>query len=223
MAYPDYTRNPNDSDVQTFLTAAGMWASGYSAVNVGIAAGIVRQFEQITGRTPMLAAASDASFYFDGPDYRQGANLSGGVPMPLPLCFVSISEIAYGCDSTNTTGTLYTIGDDVLLKPRNRSTQGVPIEAIEFHDFFSSAPENLRVKGKVGSFTTWPEDAWHACVMGSAAALADLIGAAAGGGITTMRDDDQTISRDANPFKAVADAWKARFSQVASQYTRIQS
>ena len=222
MSYPDYTRDPNDSDVQTLLTASGLWNSAYTTASTGLAASAVREFQHRTGRTPMLASASEASFYFDGPDYRTGTNLSGGLLMNLPLPFVSISEVAYGCSSTDTTGKLYTIGSAVLLKPANYATLEVPIESLEFHDYTSNTPMNLRVKGKVGSYVTWPQDAWIACVMGASADLLGSVGAYIAGGATTIKDDDQTVSREAAPFAQLIKIWKGRYESAILRYTRVE-
>ena len=223
MSYPDYTRNPNDSDVQTFLTAAAMWDTSYAAVNVGLAAAAVDEFQNVTGRIPFLGKASNADYYFDAPDTRSGMNRLGNLVFWPGVPFVSIAAIAYGCTPADQVGHVLTIGTDVFLGPENYALKGLPIEELVFVTPITGDVRSLRINGKAGSFATWPEDAWHAVVMGATAKLATTVSAVASGGVTTIKDGDQTVTNDGDPFGTMRKTWEAAFAAAKTRYTLIRA
>ena len=222
MSYPTYNANPTDTDVQTYLTGAGLWLSTYSSIIIGTATTALKRFQSLTGRTPFLSSGSATNYYFDAPPTSQGANRFGNVEWNIPLPFTSISALAINCTPTDSTGSVLTSGTDFYLGPQNYDTLGLPIEQITFVAPIYGNQRSVRINGVVGSYTTWPADAWHAVVMGACAIMGEAIGANTFGGATTIRDDDQTISAGANPFGEMMKVWQSRFDAAVNEYTRIR-
>ena len=146
----------------------------------------------------------------------------GNMEMNIGIPFVSISAIAYNCSPTNSTGNSLVIGTDVYLRPQNYATRGLPIEMLEFIAPIYGDQDSIKITGVVGSYSTWPADAWHGVLFGACSILGEAIGANQFGGATTVKDDDQTQSSEANPFASIMGVWKSKFDTAVSEYTLIR-
>lgn len=162
---------PDSADLSAWLLANKLTESGYTGTFAGPIAAVVEQWQQLTGYTPFLNAASTSSqrkFNPPGPDQPSGrsyANLLGGGRL------LDLQGGIIGTPSVTVDGVAQVRDDDYFLLPENSDAEGRPWTQIKFVRPVYAAVRGIAVTGPWGYCTSLPDLVWEALIQGAAAAM----------------------------------------------------
>lgn len=196
MAYP------TSSDLQTWLTAEGLYNSAFSGSLSDALDAAELELEALVGSRPLIKAASATARRYDpaGPRSRLSAFGGGGRYLRLDAYLGEApTEVMVGCDESGANGAVLTLWTDYFLEPRNWSEAGLPISGIVFHQMRYGNPGSIKVTGKWGAWTTLPADLKIALFKLAAWNLRNAIAMAATAGGIAKWDDGDVSNTYASP------------------------
>lgn len=211
-------------------TASEVAASLPSSISNALAddyvAAIVQEVCDRTGYSTFLGSGS-AVRYFTPPDYRSGQSI-----LELLDGLIACTEVRVDYHGTGDTGTALTLGSDYNLLPFEAADLSRPWTRILFIRssnapfVFGSIPladptytlKTVKITGTWGYSAAIPTDLWMA-VRNMAAAQCVIQARRGTGQLTTLKDDDVTLSYDS--ANALCQAETKQLERMIQKYMRV--
>lgn len=206
----NYTAYPTETDLLRRIEDLGIITQA-SAVGFDLTAKVeaaARAWERDTGHQPFLAAGSDSTRYFDPP--RRSCRLD------LDTGLASLTSLSVD-------GTAYTVNDDFYISPRNASSLGQAITAIEFTSPVSGEPRSIAIVGRWGYATDLHADAWEAILVKALLLCLPELMLGISKGLYSMQDETFSIrygGGGVTPLMAEEKVWAATYKSAVRRYQR---
>jgi hypothetical protein len=197
---------PTESEVTTKMVELGLTVPSNIA---GILAGVIEDFEQLTGYVPFLADASDTVWDFDPP------YLAKDLTLDLAGGFTAITSITINGSAIDSTGY-----DKLKLNAADES-QGWT--SIRFRSHPGTTPASVQITGKRGLYTAIPNAVYEA-ILAEATGRASLSVAGASGDVTKVKMGQMEVTMGASDSQGrtgYAKTAAAQFERVIMRYRRL--
>lgn len=211
------TTYPQDSDIQSFVTNAGLVVpSGFTFTGYGAAASA--EWEERTGWQPFLQDASATARIYnppgDRPTNRDWQNNQYGGARILNL-YAGIANAA-ALTSVVCSGVTKVNGVDFFMAPINAPNIGRPYTRIEFVYPFWGLQNCITVTAQWGWGAILPEDVWQAVLrIGARIAAEDMLE----GTVSTpdtIKVGDEMIKQD--QYDTLSQTWAKAVSRTIKRY-----
>lgn len=219
---------PTTSDLQTFLTASGLYDASLSGQLAAALASAQGYLETIAGVTPFVAGATATALLHDpGPDSLFWTARQGGVRrLELQAPAVEVTEVKVGVDKDGNNGTTLVANEGYWTEPRNAATRGRAIRAIELWVPISGQPMSIKVTARWGLRSSWPDDVWLALMQYAATeVLGPAIVMAKTGGLESWKEGDiEEKNMGAGGYfgsESVLGTLRASWQRVFNQYREV--
>ena len=242
----NYAEYPSGSDVQDFLTAAGISLTAFDSDDFSLnAAAAAAEFERQTGWYPFLASQNASTRYFDPP--RTGGTAGrwaasrGGRVLELNAGLLNISDTGLSIGvypstlaesginngitaSVGSAGVVLTRDIQYYLKPDNANLQVLPWTVVEFLGPITGLPKSIAITGVWGRVSAVPADAWRAICGYAASLMTPQAGLTVTGGIQALKEGDTDTKYSSGTFSifsAERQAWEKTFFKAVRAYVRV--
>jgi len=208
------TMFPQDSDIQAFVSAAGVVVpASYSFSGIGVKAR--REWERATGRTPFIASGNQVQRAFDPPGSAPGSrsfsqSFGGGRILNVPPGIVS-------CTSVISMGANQVFSVGYRLLPLDAPFKNQPYDTLEFFFPQYGPASSVLVTADWGYWDSIDEDVWYgACRLGASIAAKDILE-----GIfsspTLVQIGEDKVQQDS--FRDLGESWAAQAARDMAYYT----
>jgi hypothetical protein len=208
------TSFPQDSDIQSFVTAAGVVVpTSYTFSGMGAKAR--REWERATGRTPFIASGSQVQRAFDPPgsspcSTSDNQGFGGGRMLPIPPGIVS-------CASVVSMGASLVFGVGYRLLPLDAPFKNQPYDMMEFYFPQYGPASSVLITADWGYWDSIDEDVWYGvCRLGASLVAKDILeGVFSTPSLIQIGEDK--IQQDS--FRELGDSWAAQAARDAAYYS----
>lgn len=209
---------PTDSDVQTFVTKAGVALPAGFAFD-GLAAAAVAEFQRRTGQVPFILDSVDVARYYDPPGARSSSDRT---VLELDAGLLTCVSVSVGVSADDPSGQPLDLQRQLRLCPLNAPALGQPYTWIEFPFPLFGAPSSVKIVGRWGYSSTWPDDAWQAVLrLGAWMAAQDVQQGIATRG-TTLKEGDESVAFSDEALKNLGASWQSYVDRVVGRYRLVR-
>jgi hypothetical protein len=194
---------PTGTELTNAVTGVGASIpAGYTAAD--IIAGIVQEWEHMTGWEPFLAEVGTQTRQYD-PTFAYTLSLPG---------FFTITSVTVN-------GVSMAEGTDYWVLPYNNTSTMKPITGLRFLNPLTGLPRTISVTGRLGYDDDIHEDAWLA-VLNKAVARCLEVAAGASGSISELEQGLVKVKYGQEAGRSTIDRLNSEFKKTAMRYRRAE-